>query len=47
MFNKLNANRTSLSDTVAQELLKKIQTGEFGPGAKLPTEPVLSEQFGV
>ena len=47
MFNKLNANRTSLSDTVAQELLKKIQTGEFGPGAKLPTEPALSEQFGV
>ncbi|AMP01313.1 bacterial regulatory s, gntR family protein [Collimonas arenae] len=47
MFNKLNANRTSLSDTVAQELLKKIETGEFGPGAKLPTEPVLSEQFGV
>ncbi|HWW06615.1 FadR/GntR family transcriptional regulator [Collimonas sp.] len=47
MFNKLNANRTSLSDTVAQELLKKIETGEFGPGAKLPTEPALSEQFGV
>lgn len=47
MFNKLNANRTSLSDTVAQELLKKIQTGEFAPGAKLPTEPALSEQFGV
>lgn len=28
-------------------MLKKIQTGEFGPGAKLPTEPALSEQFGV
>jgi len=47
MFKKLAANRASLSDTVAQELLKKIESGEYGPGAKLPTEPVLSEEYGV
>lgn len=47
MFKQLTANRISLSDTVAKELLRKIHNGEFGPGAKLPTEPVLSEQFGV
>src|SRR5579864_9375700 len=47
MFKKLAANRASLSDTVAQELLRKIESGEYGPGAKLPTEPVLSEEYGV
>jgi GntR family transcriptional repressor for pyruvate dehydrogenase complex len=47
MFTNLAGNRISLSDTVAQELLKKIEDGEFGPGTRLPTEPVLSEQFGV
>ena len=47
MFKKLAANRASLSDTVAQELLQKIQSGEYAPGAKLPTEPVLSEEYGV
>lgn len=47
MFKKLAANRASLSDTVAHELLRKIEGGEYGPGAKLPTEPVLTEEYGV
>ncbi|MGS0743805.1 FadR/GntR family transcriptional regulator [Glaciimonas sp. GG7] len=47
MFKKLAANRASLSDTVAQELLQKIESGQYGPGTKLPTEPLLSEEYGV
>ena len=46
MFNKISAG-LSLSDKVALDLLQKIESGEFPPGAKLPTEPVLSEMFGV
>lgn len=36
MFNKISAG-LSLSDKVALELLQKIESGEFPPGAKLPT----------
>lgn len=47
MFKKLAANRASLSDALAQGLLERIQSGEFCPGAKLPTEPVLAAEYGV
>ncbi|RFU49449.1 FadR/GntR family transcriptional regulator [Paraburkholderia sp. DHOC27] len=45
MFEKIPAR--ALSDTVAQQLLKQIDKGAFARGAKLPTEAVLAEQFGV
>lgn len=36
-----------LSDQVAQQLATEIRTGRFAPGAKLPAEARLVEQFGV
>src|ERR1700761_985761 len=45
MFDKIPAR--ALSDTVAQQLLKQIDKGTFGRGARLPTETVLAQQFGV
>jgi GntR family transcriptional repressor for pyruvate dehydrogenase complex len=45
MFEKIPAR--ALSDTVAQQLLKQIDKGTFARGAKLPTEAVLAQQFGV
>ncbi|MGF6963436.1 GntR family transcriptional repressor for pyruvate dehydrogenase complex [Paraburkholderia sp. WC7.3g] len=45
MFDKIPAR--ALSDTVAQQLLKQIDKGTFARGARLPTEAVLSQQFGV
>ncbi|EDZ98030.1 GntR domain protein [Burkholderia sp. H160] len=45
MFDKIPAR--ALSDTVAQQLLKQIDKGTFARGARLPTEAVLAQQFGV
>jgi len=45
MFEKI-PNR-ALSDTVAQQLLAQIDKGTFARGGKLPTEAVLSQEFGV
>ncbi|KWR87925.1 FadR/GntR family transcriptional regulator [Cupriavidus sp. IDO] len=45
MFQKVPAR--ALTDSVAEQLLDKIQNGAFARGDKLPTEAVLSEEFGV
>lgn len=37
----------SLSDDVAQRILTAIDSGEFKPGDRLPTEPVLAQMLGV
>ncbi|WP_085316013.1 FadR/GntR family transcriptional regulator [Derxia lacustris] len=37
----------ALSEDIAAELARRIDTGEFGPGARLPTEKTLAETFGV
>jgi GntR family transcriptional repressor for pyruvate dehydrogenase complex len=36
-----------LSDQVAQQLLLEISAGRLAPGARLPTESALGQQFGV
>ena len=38
--------KKALSAQVADELRARIERGEYAPGDKLPTEPVLIEQFG-
>lgn len=45
VFQKIPAR--ALTDSVAEQLLEKIEGGAFPRGAKLPTEAVLSEEFGV
>lgn len=45
MFQKIPAR--ALTDSVAEQLLEKIDGGAFPRGAKLPTEVVLAEEFGV
>jgi GntR family transcriptional repressor for pyruvate dehydrogenase complex len=45
MFQKIPVR--ALTDSVAEQLLEKIEDGAFPRGAKLPTEAVLSEGFGV
>lgn len=45
MFEKIP--NKALSDTVAQQLLTQIDKGAFARGAKLPTEAVLAQEFGV
>lgn len=45
MFQKISAQ--ALSDSVAQELLLKIEKGGFASTGKLPTEAVLAQEFGV
>lgn len=39
--------RPKLGERVADQLRERIQKGDFAPGAQLPTENVLVEQFGV
>lgn len=39
--------RQALADTVAGNLKQLIKSGNFKSGDKLPSEPVLMEQFGV
>ncbi|MBD8066711.1 FadR family transcriptional regulator [Devosia sp. PTR5] len=41
------ARRLKLADMVIETLRKGISAGEFGAGAKLPTENQLAVQFGV
>jgi DNA-binding FadR family transcriptional regulator len=38
--------KKALSAQVADELRARIERGEYAPGDKLPTEPVLIQQFG-
>lgn len=45
MFRKIPVE--ALSDTVARQLLEKIDLGLFPRGGKLPTEAVLAQEFGV
>lgn len=45
MFDKVPTH--VLSDSVAQQLLDKIENGVFATGSKLPSEAMLSEAFGV
>jgi GntR family transcriptional repressor for pyruvate dehydrogenase complex len=40
-------NRSQLVNEVVVQLQKKISSGEIKIGDKIPTEPVLMEQFGV
>jgi DNA-binding FadR family transcriptional regulator len=42
-----SVHRKPLVDEVAQQLQKKISSGEIKPGDKIPTEPELMEQFHV
>lgn len=37
----------SMHRQIAQHLKDAIAKGQYGPGARIPTEPQLSEQFGV
>ena len=39
--------RPKLGERVAEQLREHIQKGDFAPGAQLPTENALVEQFGV
>lgn len=50
-MNKNNASNTprkiSLTEKVIASLRQEIESGQREPGSKLPTEPVLTEKFGV
>jgi DNA-binding FadR family transcriptional regulator len=39
--------RRTLSQTVSEQLLARVRTGELRPGERLPTEQGLMEEFGV
>jgi DNA-binding FadR family transcriptional regulator len=39
--------RQTLSQAVSAEVLERIRSGEFAPGAKLPTEKMLMAEYGV
>lgn len=41
------ASNSPLHLTLVNQITRRIAGGEMGPGTSLPTEPVLSEQFGV
>ncbi|TKC81265.1 FadR family transcriptional regulator [Trinickia terrae] len=45
MFEKIPAR--AMSDAVAQQLLAQIEKGSFADTGKLPSEAVLSQEFGV
>lgn len=38
--------KVSLTEKVIASLRHEIESGQREPGTKLPTEPVLTEQFG-
>lgn len=40
-------NPALLWEQVAADLRREIRSGELGPGARLPSEPELSEMYGV
>jgi len=50
-MNKTSASNTprkvSLTEKVIASLRSEIESGQREPGSKLPTEPVLTERFGV
>jgi len=50
-MNKTTASNTprkvSLTEKVIASLRQEIESGQREPGSKLPTEPVLTERFGV
>lgn len=50
-MNKTKASHTprkvSLTEKVIASLRQEIESGQREPGSKLPTEPVLTERFGV
>lgn len=39
--------KVKLSDTVVEEVLKALENGRFKPGEKIPSESVLTKEFGV
>jgi len=39
--------KVSLTEKVISSLRREIESGNLTPGSKLPTEPALTEQFGV
>ncbi len=39
--------KTKLSDVVVEEVLKAVENGRFKPGQKIPSEKVLTKEFGV
>ncbi|MEN8234999.1 MAG: GntR family transcriptional regulator [Actinomycetota bacterium] len=39
--------RTTISEQVREEILTRIASGELQPGAQLPAERVLTQEFGV
>ena len=47
MLSISRVNRQPLYEQVRQILLKAIQSGQWGPGEKIPIEPVLAQQLGV
>ena len=47
MPNLSRVNRQPLYQQVRQILLTTIQSGQWGPGEKIPIEPVLAQQLGV
>ncbi|MDZ7733249.1 MAG: FadR/GntR family transcriptional regulator [Acidimicrobiia bacterium] len=40
-------SRTTVSSQIREQLLDRITRGEFAPGARVPSERQLTEQFGV
>lgn len=44
---KLVAKRQNLGQVVGEELLSLIRSGEWSPGDKLPSEPLLMKRFSV
>jgi len=47
MEEKMMESREPLYFQIKRELLARIDSGEWGPGAQLPTEPELEEEFGA
>lgn len=43
---KLVQRKRALSAKVADQLRARIESGQYAPGDKLPTEPVLVQTFG-
>ncbi len=44
---RVGAKKSTLSDAVVEMMLNAIKEGKFKMGAKLPSERVLAEEFGV
>ncbi len=46
-MNRVKANGQRLYQQVANKMLEVLDSGEYNPGARLPSERELSERFGV